>query len=187
MNPQDPYRPYTPPAPEYRVVLPPPPLPNRLQQVPPEPVPRPRPRPIWVVLGALAVVVVGLCSWLITTQRVPETPAAAAATSAQEADTWAVTIDFTFGNSSCEGDGGYSDIGSGTPVTLKDETGRLVGSDTLYPNTPSSGQCTWTIRMDDVPSDLEFYVAEVGSRGEISYSRDQLVSENFTIGLYLGD
>jgi hypothetical protein len=197
MYPQDPHQPYQPPVPQYRVVLPPPQLPQQLFQVPPDPEPPKRKRwPLIAVLSVAGLLVAGLCTWLILTNTGPDPDAAAvsggAPSAAEEADTWQIRIEFQLGDadsafSGCIGQGGYSDIGPGTPVTLKDETGTIIASDALSTGTELSGGCQWLIFMEDVPTDREFYVAEVGDRGEISYSRDRLVDESFVIGLYLGE
>ena len=195
MNPQDPHQP--PPAPQYRVVLPPPKLPQQLYQVPPDPeAPTQKRWPLIACLSVAALLVAGLCTWLILTNTGPDPDAAAASggapSAAEEADTWQIRIEFQLGDSDtaysgCVGQGGYSDIGPGTPVTLKDETGTIIASDALTTGTDVGIGCQWLIFMEDVPTDREFYVAEVGSRGEISYSRDRLVDESFVIGLYLGE
>ena len=83
--------------------------------------------------------------------------------------------------------GRSSDWGPGTPVTLKDETGTIIASNALTTGTDLGIGCQWLIFMEDVPTDREFYVAEIGDRGEISYSRDRLVDESFVMGLYLGE
>src|SRR4051794_16490416 len=66
----------------------------------------------------------------------------------------ALTLKFTLfdvedgGNCATGGSGGYGDLGPGQPVTVKDETGKIVASTTL----PDSGEdagagmgCTWTM------------------------------------------
>jgi hypothetical protein len=198
MNPQDPSQPYEqPPVAQYRVVLPPPKLPQQLYQVPLDPEPPKRKRwPLIAALSAAALLVAGLCTWLILTNTGPHPDAVATSggvpSAAEEADTWSVRIEFELADpdtaySGCIGQGGYSDIGPGTPVTLKDETGTIIASNALTTGTDVGIGCQWLIFMEDVPTDREFYVAEIGDRGEISYSRDRLVDESFVMRLYLGE
>ena len=84
------------------------------------------------------------------------------------------------------GEGGYSDIGSGTPATLKDEDGKLLASTVLGPGT-GSYKCTYTLKFTDVPGNAAFYVFEVGRRGGISSSHEEMVKNNWTVSASLGN
>jgi hypothetical protein len=93
------------------------------------------------------------------------------------------------GSSDCSGgSGGYSDVGPGMPITVKDQDGKLIGSSSL----PSDGEdlnglgCVWeTVVM--VPDAAQQYAVEGGSRGAVTFSLDKLQNEeNWTAELSLG-
>ena len=93
------------------------------------------------------------------------------------------------GSSDCSGgSGGYSDIGPGMPITVRDQDGTLIGSSSL----PSDGDdlggmgCVWETVVT-VPDDAQQYAVEGGSRGAVTYSLDTLENEdNWTAELSLG-
>lgn len=91
------------------------------------------------------------------------------------------------------GTGGYEDIGPGLPITVRDEAGDVIGSGaltaegedvTIPPNGAAAG-CFWTVPVE-VPDDREFYVIEGGSRGEISFPRSDLESNEWTAEIGVG-
>lgn len=88
--------------------------------------------------------------------------------------------------SSCEGDGGYSDIGPGTPVTVKNEKGEILDSSVLGTGTGTRSRCTFEFTLK-VPDTAKFYTFEVGRRGELSYSRAELEAQGWEVGFNLGD
>ena len=97
-----------------------------------------------------------------------------------------MTIKFTLfdvdGGIHCDsgGTGGYSDIGPGQPVTVKDETGKILASTTL----PDTGEeadglgCTWTMHVL-VPEDAAQYGVEVGRRGTVTFEHDKLAKDKW--------
>lgn len=100
-----------------------------------------------------------------------------------------LTLKFTLfdvddgGSCATGGFGGYGDIGPGQPVTVKDETGKVLASTTL----PDSGEdagagmgCTWTMHVV-VPDDAEQYGVEVGRRGTVTYSRDEIARNDWVV------
>jgi hypothetical protein len=100
-----------------------------------------------------------------------------------------VTIKFGLldSSSSCSGgDGGYSDIGPGMPLTVRNEDNKIIASTTL----PETGQdgfgCIWTMHVL-VPDDAEQYSVEGGSRGAVTYSREQLEKDDWVVELEIGD
>lgn len=89
----------------------------------------------------------------------------------------------------CQHRGGpYADINHGTPVTLKTGEGTTVGADALSEDSAEgrSGYCLWTVVFPDVPMDADFYSVEVGRRGEVTKSREDLEAANYTIQASLG-
>lgn len=86
----------------------------------------------------------------------------------------------------CEGDGGYSDLAPGMPITVKDENGKILGATTLGTGTGSSNQCTFTFVLDGV-GEANIYSVEGGRRGAVSYPRSQLESAGWTVALSIGN
>jgi hypothetical protein len=86
------------------------------------------------------------------------------------------------------GDGGYSDIGPGMPITVRNQSGDVVASTFI----PSSGEahpggygCVWTMRVE-VPMHIQHAVITGGRRGEITYSRSDLIANDWTAFLSMG-
>ncbi|MGY1808554.1 hypothetical protein ACI8AF_14390 [Blastococcus sp. SYSU D00669] len=87
----------------------------------------------------------------------------------------------------CIGQGGYSDIGPGTPVTIKSGTGEILGAGSLGRGSNASGvNCLWSVIVRDVRLGEAFYSAEVGSRGAITYSQAELAGNGYEFDLSLG-
>jgi Protein of unknown function (DUF2510) len=91
-------------------------------------------------------------------------------------------------DSNCFGQGGYSDIGPGTPVTVTNENGTVIGTASLGHGSSSGGNdCTFTYGIDGLPSNASQYLIEVGSRGNVGYSHDQMVESGWAVSTKLGD
>jgi hypothetical protein len=94
---------------------------------------------------------------------------------------------------SCRGTGGYSDMDGGTPVTVEDEDGTVIGSGELkFGKTAGTAggfwaECEFPFYVSDLPDDAKFYVVRIGSgnRGELSYSHAELEEQDWTVGLSL--
>jgi hypothetical protein len=85
----------------------------------------------------------------------------------------------------CQGTGGYSDIGPGTQVTLKDQSGTILAAGPL--GTPTNSYpCTWTAFLEQVPMDRQFYSLEVSHRGQITKSLQELQSTGYAFDVSLG-
>jgi hypothetical protein len=103
-----------------------------------------------------------------------------------------MTVNYTLFDSeaSCSGgSGGYSDIGPGNPVTVKNGEGKVLAASSLGADGDGVPGvfCTWTVVLDDVPADEDFYSVSIGRRGEISYSQAELESDDWTVELSIGD
>lgn len=87
---------------------------------------------------------------------------------------------------SCSGSGGYSDFGQGMNVTIRDGDGNVVGSGATGPaEGQSPGWCVTEFEIEDVEI-VDFYEIEVGQRGSLSYSYEDLESNDFNVDLTLG-
>lgn len=90
----------------------------------------------------------------------------------------------------CSGTGGYSDVHAGMQVVIKNEKNEIlalgnVGEDTYngpYPEVT----CQFPIVVKDIPR-AEFYQIEVGRRGSLQYSIEDLRKANWVVSFILGD
>jgi hypothetical protein len=79
---------------------------------------------------------------------------------------------------------GYSDISSGAGVTVKDGAGAIIGVSQLEdPTTAAQDYCVFPFSV--TVTDADFYAIEVSHRGEVTYSRADLESKGWTLGLTL--
>lgn len=94
----------------------------------------------------------------------------------------------------CVTDGGYADIASGTQVTIKDESGKVIALGSLDPghtsevltlpafnsdtgiieDRPQATKCVFGFSVPNVPEGESFYSIEVAHRGELRYNRSDL-------------
>lgn len=144
-------------------------------------------RRAWVVLGAVifvavagAIAFVGLGSSGALSPR----HTIDGTFELNDSDTEFSSISTTGGT--CKGTGGYSDMGPGRPVTVRDDTGKILASTTLGTGTGSSRRCVWVFTLPDVP-EVSFYAVEVGRRGEVTYSLADMKANDWTVSLTLGD
>ena len=86
----------------------------------------------------------------------------------------------------CNPQGGYGDIGPGTPVTLKNETGTIIGSTSLGSGDGGGGSCTWTYVFPGVSTEFTYYTVTVGTRGDITNSKSEMEANGWTFATSLG-
>jgi hypothetical protein len=93
------------------------------------------------------------------------------------------------GTDPCFGTGGYSDIGTGAQVIVTDRAGTVIASGDLGPGKVESVEgfqvCQFSFVVD-VPA-TEFYRFEVGDRGSITYTNDELEREGWHVDFTLGE
>lgn len=99
--------------------------------------------------------------------------------------------DYDTAYAGCHGQGGYSDIGPGTPVTVRNASGEVLGAAALGAGKASSNgvqasSCDWTVTIDGVRSGESFYSAEVGKRGAITKPGGDLTGNGWTFDVSLG-
>lgn len=80
---------------------------------------------------------------------------------------------------------GFSDISTGTPVTVRDAGGSIVGMGALEGGTLSTDGCTFTFGVQEVPPS-DFYSVEVSHRGPVNYSSADLDDSRWVIHVKLG-
>lgn len=117
-------------------------------------------------------------------------------------DTQTLTGSFTLTGSSnisrdgasCSGTGGYDDIRGGLGVVVKDAAGKTIATGQLGPGvamqTLDTGaitlyDCRFPITLTDVP-ESDFYEIEVGRRGSLSYSQEQMEAAGWNVALTIG-
>jgi hypothetical protein len=87
----------------------------------------------------------------------------------------------------CEGRGGYSDLHAGVQVTVRDEAKATVGVASLGDGEfEDVGHCRWAFSVPGLP-EREFYSVEVSRRGEVTFSRADLVQRQWMVALTIGD
>lgn len=89
----------------------------------------------------------------------------------------------------CSGTGGYDDIRSGLDVVVRDGAGTIIAKSVLiaaaYDAAGDPNQCAYAFTIAGVP-DAPFYSVEVGHRGAVTYSRADLDTLGWKLGLTLG-
>jgi hypothetical protein len=83
---------------------------------------------------------------------------------------------------SCTGDGGYSDIGPGTRVTVKNGVGDIIGESVLEEGSGSSVVCTFSFTVTLTEGE-DRYIFEIGRRGAISFTFGDLVRNGVSLTL----
>ncbi|WP_374157906.1 DUF732 domain-containing protein [Mycobacterium sp. G7A2] len=84
--------------------------------------------------------------------------------------------------SSCTGSGGYSDVDSGTPVTVKNGKGETLTTTYLEEGKGGRYMCTFGFTFE-ITEGQDRYVVSVGRRGELSYSFEELRAGGVALSL----
>ncbi|WP_197380481.1 DUF732 domain-containing protein [Mycolicibacterium mengxianglii] len=84
--------------------------------------------------------------------------------------------------SSCVGAGGYSDIGPGTQVTVKNGQGDVLATTELEPGTGGRFLCTFPFSFE-VTEGEDRYIISVSRRGDMSYTFGELKSNGVVLTL----
>lgn len=84
--------------------------------------------------------------------------------------------------SSCIGTGGYSDIGPGTQVTVKNGKGDVLTTSVLEPGTGGRFLCSFPFSFDVIEGE-DRYIVSVSRRGELSFSFGDLKSNGVVLSL----
>lgn len=90
------------------------------------------------------------------------------------------------GVNSCWGKGGYDDIRGGLDVVVRDASHTILATSNLDEGAHTgNGVCTFIFAVKGVPK-ATFYSIEVGHRGELTYSFDEIVALGWQVGFTLG-
>jgi hypothetical protein len=84
--------------------------------------------------------------------------------------------------SGCEGDGGYSDISSGTEVIVKNSKGDVLAQTPLGTGSGTSTICTFKFSLE-VSEGENQYIVSVSHRGDKSYSFTELKDDGIHLSL----
>ncbi|MDB9496814.1 hypothetical protein PN441_07410 [Spirulina major CS-329] len=86
----------------------------------------------------------------------------------------------------CYGSGGYGDIEANMPVTIRDGQGNILATgNTGAGSKKSLVECVFDFEVTNIPK-TEFYAIEVGRRGELNYSFDELNEQDWKVSLSIG-
>ncbi|MDT5069664.1 MAG: hypothetical protein QOK02_5819 [Mycobacterium sp.] len=140
---------------------------------PPREQPKPsRRRSTGIALAAAAVVaVIGIVAYLALRPNAADSP--------KEPFTLAGTLRLPGdvmktsglpGGYKCAGARDYGDVGPSSPVTVEDESGKLLAKGAIKGSSSGSDGCSLTFRVDDVPSGAHFYRVKVAQHPEMSYT-----------------
>jgi hypothetical protein len=87
----------------------------------------------------------------------------------------------------CHGTGGYSDLNANTQVTVKDADGSIIAVGTLGAGLRGGPhECDFFGTVDNVPDDQDIYQVEVGRRGALSFTHDELEADKWIVFVSLG-
>ena len=102
-----------------------------------------------------------------------------------------IDSDIARGNGfSCYGTGGYSDISGNMQVTVRDGNGNILAVGHTEPGKRPVGKysevtCIFSFKIDKVPRS-DFYSIQIGRRGELNYSFEEMQKLNWVVHFHLG-
>jgi hypothetical protein len=73
----------------------------------------------------------------------------------------------------CAGARDYGDIGPGAPVTVEDESGKLLAKGAIEGSSSGDDECQVKFRVEDVPAGARFYRVHVAQHPEMSYTESE--------------
>ena len=98
----------------------------------------------------------------------------------------AENIEWDHGN--CVGVDGYDDVNEGATVTVKNDSGKIVGVGTLdagefvHRASDVPADCSFAFRVTGIPADSKFFTVSVSHRGEITVPKAELHSIALSLG-----
>jgi hypothetical protein len=94
---------------------------------------------------------------------------------------------FIGGTDFCRGTGAYDDIKAGAEVTVKNESGKIIGTSQLtdQPIRVPEDKCVLNFQVTSLPV-ADSYSIAVGRRGEMTYSYADMQKANWMVALTVG-
>ncbi len=145
--------------------------------------------PWFIALGVVGVIVIGavVMSGVLTAKHtLTGSLVVPAADNLQTLD-WLGKITTSSGGvqlgGPCSTSGVYGDITAGNTVTVRDDTGKVVGTAALGSGTlgfTSTAVCVFTFTVPDVPA-AKFITVEVGHRGSLTISGADLDTQHWSV------
>ena len=102
-----------------------------------------------------------------------------------DADGSGIEAGVSDGSTYCTGIGGYSNIHPGAEVMVLDGSGAIVGVGDLSRGDGTTVLCIFGFTVPVKQAD--FYTIEIARRAGPTYSHDELVADEWTVSLSLGD
>ena len=85
----------------------------------------------------------------------------------------------------CAGTQAYNDIGPSAPVTVADESGKLLAKGAIESSYGQQGSCTLLFKVDKVPGGAKFYKVQVARQSEVSYTEAEArAGIDFLVGTF---
>ena len=125
----------------------------------------------WALAGTAALlVVVGVVAYLAlaSPREPPHEPFTLAGAVKIPLDT--VKTSGLPGGYKCVGAGDYSDIGPSAPVTVEDESGKLLAKGAIQGSNSGRDACLVLFRVDRVPAGAQFYRVKIARQPEMSFT-----------------
>ncbi len=87
------------------------------------------------------------------------------------------------GGYKCAGAREFGDVGPGAPVTVEDESGKLLAKGAVESSNNGRDSCVMVFSVDDVPGGAEFYRVQVAQQDEMSYTETEAkAGVDFSVG-----
>jgi hypothetical protein len=137
-----------------------------------------RPRWVWAVAGGALVLGAGGAAYGL----------GVVGGSGSHAITGSLTLYDNDLNDACSPGLGYNDISAGTSVTVKNQSGAVIGTGALGAGTYASdglSSCEFPFTVSGVPG-ARFYTVEVSHRGGMTYSAADLAAKSYKVDVSLG-
>lgn len=98
-----------------------------------------------------------------------------------------IDSDISGSDDNCYGAGGYEDIQAGMSVTIRDGQSNILatGHTENGIQESSSVTCVFKFQVVNVPKS-DFYSVEVGHRGQLNYSYEEIKKKNWEVSLSIG-
>lgn len=139
-------------------------------------------RRLWLLLGLIGSVVLVAVAGALIARRLSE-PASHGRTISGSV---ILHGNDPTGGPTCEGGRGFDDLRSGAPVTVKNESGKIIGLGSLdIGATSASTTCEFPFEVDDV-GNAKVYEIEVAHRGGVVFKRSDLEGNGWKVSLTIG-